>query len=463
MRPPAPELFELFRSVALVLVAATLVQVIVLLILGRVRRPAPSVAGTIDNLPVMVVIPCLNEGRVIAATVANLLDQGRSDLSVMVIDDGSDDDTAEQLMPFLGDTRFELFQRRLPQARQGKGHALNAAYQELRSRPWAGDELIVCVLDADGRLHPGAIDDALALFADPEVGAVQIAVRIRNAGTNLLARLQDVEFLVYTEVYQRGRNRLESVGLGGNGQFVRLRALEDLGDEPWSECLTEDLDLGVRLLLAGHRNRYCPSAVVDQQGLVSLRRFVRQRTRWFQGHLECWSLLGRVGRSSLPRRARADLSLQLTSTMQLLVASVVITATWGLGLVDAAVSVAHPAEILLGPTGMLTYLIAFSPSPFIAWIYWRHHPEIGFVRGLLLAHCFVLYTCLWFIAGWRAVVRALRRQRSWAKTARVIELPAVSVPLAVAVPVAVPVSGSASAPTTISVPRYAANSVPDER
>jgi 1,2-diacylglycerol 3-beta-glucosyltransferase len=403
-------------------------------VLGRVR-PARPVGPAGPRFRVMIVIPCLNEGRVIAATVASVLaHQCAHAVSVLVIDDGSDDDTSEQLAPYVADTRVSVLHRRLPTARQGKGKALNEAYRILRARRWNHDKVLVCILDADGRLQPGAIDRAVALFADPQVGAVQIGVRIRNAGTNLLARLQDVEFLVYTEVYQRGRNRLESVGLGGNGQFARLRALMDLGDEPWSECLTEDLDLGVRLMLAGHRNRYCPQAVVDQQGVTDVRRFVRQRTRWFQGHLQCWALLPRVLRSSLPRRARADLTLQLTSPFQLLAASIAITSSWALGLVEAVTHIEHPGQVLLGPAGMVTFLVAFVPSPLIAWIYWQRQPEIGYLRGLLIAHLFVLYTCLWFAAGWRAVGRTVRKQRSWAKTARVVE--AVSpAPLAIPVPV----------------------------
>lgn len=426
--PPPIALVELAslaaasRLAAMALVGFTLAQVVVLVVLGHwpSRRSAEPPAPVL----VVVVIPCLNEGRVIAATVESLLLQNRPDLQVLVIDDGSDDDTADQLLRFDSDPRVEVFRRTMPNARQGKGHALNAAYRDLRERDWGHSDVLVCILDADGRLQPGAIDAAIALFADPRVGAVQIGVRIRNAASNLLARLQDVEFLVYTEVYQRGRNRLESVGLGGNGQFARLHALQDLGDSPWSDCLTEDLDLGVRLLLAGHRNRYCPTAVVDQQGLVDVRRFVRQRTRWFQGHLQCWGLLPRVVRSSLPLRARLDLSFQLTATAQLLVASVAITAAWVIGVVEAVTQVRHPAEILLGEAGMQTYLVAFSPSPLIAWIYWRRHPEIGFLRGLLVSHLFMAYTCLWFVAGWRAVLRHARRQRGWAKTSRVIELPA---------------------------------------
>ena len=110
--------------------------------------------------------------------------------------------------------------------------------------------------------------------------------------------MQDMEFVIYTEVFQRGRRHLGSVGLGGNGQFVRLSALRSLGPAPWTRSLTEDLDLGVRLLAAGWRNEYCRTAAVHQQGVVEVKRLIRQRARWFQGNLQSWRLIPLVLRSS---------------------------------------------------------------------------------------------------------------------------------------------------------------------
>ena len=65
-------------------------------------------------------------------------------------------------------------------------------------------------------------------FRDPKTGAVQVGVQMRNAETNLLARLQDFEFVVFAEIFQRARERLGR-GARGNGQFVRRSALRSLG------------------------------------------------------------------------------------------------------------------------------------------------------------------------------------------------------------------------------------------
>jgi cellulose synthase/poly-beta-1,6-N-acetylglucosamine synthase-like glycosyltransferase len=67
-----------------------------------------------------------------------------------------------------------------------------------------------------------------------------------------------------------------------------------LGDSPWSACLVEDLELGLRMHLDGVGIRYTARAVVTQQAVVDIRRLTRQRTRWAQGNLQCARYLGRL-------------------------------------------------------------------------------------------------------------------------------------------------------------------------
>jgi hypothetical protein len=63
--------------------------------------------------------------------------------------------------------------------------------------------------NSDGRLDPQAVEHVRPYFADPSIGAVQIGVRINNREQSRLARMQDMEFVIYTEVFQRGRRHLE--------------------------------------------------------------------------------------------------------------------------------------------------------------------------------------------------------------------------------------------------------------
>ena len=74
---------------------------------------------------------------------------------------------------------------------------------------------------------PDALPFVAAHFIDPEVGGVQSLVRIYNRG-GFLTNMQDLEFAIYGSVYQAGKNREGTAGMGGNGQFNRLSALDSV-------------------------------------------------------------------------------------------------------------------------------------------------------------------------------------------------------------------------------------------
>jgi 1,2-diacylglycerol 3-beta-glucosyltransferase len=397
------------------------------------RRQRPDVLPAPADLMFAFVIPCLNEEAVIRATLDNLVPLLRRDDLVLVVDDGSDDRTAELVCEY-GSPRVHLMRRELPNARRGKGEALNAAVRHLHgSGLLAGrsaDEVAVAVFDADGRLAPEALVAVAGYFRDPRMGAVQIGVEMRNAESNLLARLQDMEFTVFTEIFQRARQLIGSVGLGGNGQFVRLAALDSLGESPWTACLTEDLDLGVRLLLGGWRNSYCPSVCVDQQAVTEVSRWVRQRARWFQGHLQCWRLIPAILRSQLRARPASDLVWYLTLPVAVLLIPIAVLP---LTIAFALEAIAQPGRTyaLLGADHglllVLAYVLCFGPAYPYAFVYWLRG-RMGLGRAILLAHVFELYSHLWLIAGWVAMVRVVRRRRGWEKTARVLEAPSQHIP-----------------------------------
>lgn len=419
---------DLVLILALVLVGVSVLYSLTMLVLSRTaprherrsRHTLRTVAPEQAVPDVVFVIPCLNEERVLRASLDRLVTLRHPRLHVLVVDDGSDDGTAEIAASY-PDARVHLLRRTAPEARQGKGEALNAAIRHLRAGAVAAGsvpgDVVVCVVDADGRLEPHVLDEVLPLFADPRLGAVQIGVRINNRDKNLLARMQDVEFVLYTEVFQRGRRHLGSVCLGGNGQFVRLSALYGLGPSPWSRSLSEDLDLGVRLLLDGWSTEFSHRTAVHQQGLVDVGRWIKQRARWFQGHLQSWTLVPWVLRDLTGTR-RVDLLYHLTSPFLLLVTSF-------LSLAFLFWAVAVGLSVVLGnavfsPWWLSAYLIAFGPALLFGVVYWRSEREHGqrLWHAVLLMHGYVGYALLWYAAGWRATVRSLTGRTSWAKTDR---------------------------------------------
>ncbi|OWY60924.1 hypothetical protein B7486_66560, partial [cyanobacterium TDX16] len=139
----------------------------------RFERPfeadpdAPPVA---NGYYVYFLIPCLNEAAVIGGTVAALNSRASR---IVVVDDASDDDTGAVALAAGGD-QVRVVRRELPEARQGKGAALNHGFLWALADTvrWGLDprQVIICVMDADGRLSDGCLHEIMPLFDDPDVG-----------------------------------------------------------------------------------------------------------------------------------------------------------------------------------------------------------------------------------------------------------------------------------------------------
>ncbi|MEU2516601.1 glycosyltransferase family 2 protein [Streptomyces syringium] len=387
--------------------------------------PAPPPRGW----TVFALVPCLNEERVISNTVRGLL-EGQPGVQVIVIDDGSDDATAG-LARAAGDGKITVVRRTLPRARQGKGPALNAGLAVVRRR--VEDEgldpgrVLVCVVDADGRMTPAAAARVAELFDDPAVGGVQLAVRIRDR-RHWSLRFQDIEFWTLSALTQFGRVATGSVSMGGNGQFTRLAALDAIGPCPWSDSLTEDLDLGISLAVHGWTLTSTPDAYVSQQGLTDPRSLLRQRTRWFQGHMSAITRLPELWTSPvIGNMARAEL------TMYLLI-PYLVTLPWsvaqqylllfvlpqqGMCLIGSATE-----PPMTGLIGFLTwYLASFGICLPWALLHWRRSDDLPLWKAVAYSHAQVLWSYVGFIACWRATWRIAARRRGWTKTERAEDVP----------------------------------------
>lgn len=385
------------------------------------RRRAPHRKGPRKERLYIFLLACLNEEQVLAESLARITQLPAGNFLALVIDDASDDRTSEIALA-AGD-RVLLHRRELPDARRGKGAALNDGVRHLTESGLLAEhdpaDVILCVVDADGRLDAHVVQAVDPFFDDPRTGATQICVRMYNRGKGLLARLQDMEFVVYGDVFQSARRFIGSVGMGGNGQFMRLSALNTLGPGgPWSDSLTEDLDLGVRLIAKGWKTQHCTTASVSQQAVLDVRRLVRQRSRWFQGHLQSAGLVPLILREVPTNRAALDLLYHLSSPVLILLTSLLplsfLVAVGGTALasVEAGRSLISPMW-LLGP-----YLLSFTAAYAYGLVYAKRERDLGLVRSVLVAHVFVLYGYIWFAAGWWGMWRMVTGKRTWLKTAR---------------------------------------------
>lgn len=423
----------------------------VTLILVPFLQRKPETPGDAAAFGWHLILPCLDEEVVIARTVARLrADHPQAHL--WCVDDDSADRTGAVLAALSAvDPMVHLVARRAPQARQGKGAALNAAWRELtvwleeNSPETDPDRVIVGVVDADGRLAADALDLIAGPggFAAPAVGAVQIQVRMLNRGLagpdgddpapssrlgRLLVTLQDLEFRTVIAAMQHLRHHLGSVGMGGNGQFSRLSALNAIAaenDTPWHGALLEDFELGLHVLLAGWENRYVNDTWVSQEGLPDVRSLVRQRARWAQGGMQCSRYFKRVLLSrNIKTPSAMEISYFLLIPWTQLIGTLVYAGSFGVLFYWAT---SAPDGVigwfLNGAWGLIPLVAVFGLGPLVVWgLVYRARCETAITRraaiGLGLAYW--AYTYLMLGSVWSGFYRVLRARNSWSKTSRVL-------------------------------------------
>ncbi|WP_338214223.1 glycosyltransferase family 2 protein [Companilactobacillus muriivasis] len=248
-----------------------------------------------DKFFYFILIPCLNEGKVIQNTLQNVL-KLPGQKHIFVIDDDSIDDTLIKVNSVNGP--ISTIRRKLPKARTGKGDSLNTAMPMIqiyiRRHHLDPSRCIVGVIDADGVLSNNSIEKLNKAFNNPQTAAAQLRVKMK-APKKILQIFQDIEFFTINHLTQMFRSYLGAVALCGNGQFFRYSTItKKLGTAPWGNALLEDYELTLRMELNGIKIRYIGSAYVDQEALLSVKKLIVQRARWAQGGFNCWKYFKKI-------------------------------------------------------------------------------------------------------------------------------------------------------------------------
>jgi cellulose synthase/poly-beta-1,6-N-acetylglucosamine synthase-like glycosyltransferase len=236
---------------------------------------------SIELPKISLMIPAHNESLVITQTLEALLrlDYPADHIEILVINDGSTDDTAGQVEAIAArDVRVRLFNVPPEFAARGKSAALNRGLPECRHD-------IIGIFDADNLPEKDSVLHlARQLIADPLLGAVIGKFRCINKKKNLLTRFINLESLAFQWIVQAGRwNMLRMSTLPGTNYLIRRKLLEQLGG--WDEqALTEDAEMSIRIYQAGYLIKFIPYAVTWEQEPETLRVWIKQRTRWARGN-----------------------------------------------------------------------------------------------------------------------------------------------------------------------------------
>lgn len=244
-------------------------------VLRRKLEPALAMPPSGQDWPaITVLVPAFDEERVLGGTVRSVLTSDYPALRLIVVDDGSSDDTAGVARRFVADDeRVELV--RLDHNR-GKAAALNAGLA------LAETELVVS-LDADTVLAPDALRWLVAAVLR---GADACSCNLRVGNRHgLLLHWQSVEYVVGLNLGRRAQAALGCITtIPGAAAAFRRQALVHVGG--WSgDTRTEDTDLSLSLLEAGYRVVYEPRAHAYTEAPARFGGLLRQRTRWMHGYL----------------------------------------------------------------------------------------------------------------------------------------------------------------------------------
>lgn len=225
---------------------------------------------------VSVVIAAYNEEKVICKTIDSILQSDYPDFEVIVVDDGSVDQTSAVIQKTFGqNSRIKL----ITKENGGKSSAVNRGFIE------ASGEIVVA-LDADTMIAPDAIALLTRHFADPNIAAVSGNVKVGNI-RNLLTTWQQVEYITGFNLERRAFDELNCIAVvpGAIGAW-RKEAVAEAGYLK-EDTLAEDTDITLTLLQKGYRIMYEEQAYAYTEAPEDVLSLLKQRYRWTYGTLQC--------------------------------------------------------------------------------------------------------------------------------------------------------------------------------
>lgn len=249
--------------------------------LFRERNPEPY------NPRVSVIVPAWNEEVGVVKTVKTILESTHRNLEIVVVNDGSTDNSDRLMNEFLQEYQEEVSRKGDAEGvvdiiykykkNGGKGRALNDGI--LLS---TGD--IIVSIDADCVLLPDTIANFVAHFEDPKVMAAVGNVKVGNQ-KSLLETLQYLEFL-FSFYFKKADSLFNTIYIiGGAAGAFRRSVFEKLG--PYShENITEDIELSVRIQKAGMKIVYAADAIVYTEAAATFKGLAAQRLRWKRGRFQ---------------------------------------------------------------------------------------------------------------------------------------------------------------------------------
>jgi cellulose synthase/poly-beta-1,6-N-acetylglucosamine synthase-like glycosyltransferase len=224
---------------------------------------------------VTVVVPCWNEEKTLYKTVQSLLalDYPKDKVSILLVDDGSTDNTWGVMQRFKKYNQIEI----LHKENGGKHSAMNLGIES------ATTEFIGC-LDADSFVHPQALKRIMTYFDNPEAMAVAPSIIVHEP-KNLIQRIQKIE-------YNWGVFIKKMLGLNnaihvtpGPFSFYRREIFAKIGGFRKAHN-TEDMEIAYRMHSHHMKIEHANDAFVYTVAPNTVKKLYKQRLRWIYGFIK---------------------------------------------------------------------------------------------------------------------------------------------------------------------------------
>lgn len=252
-------------------------------------RPVPLLGSDRDDAlpPLTVIIPAYNEGPMVEKSIRSVAvaDYPHDRLEIIVVDDGSRDDTYFHV---------ERLRREYPRVvrvirfagNRGKRAGLHAAFTAARGE-------YVLTLDSDSEIRRETLRAMVApLVADPRVGAVAGRVAVLNRHT-LIGRMLEVQYALAFDFGRAAQSAYRTVACcpGALSAFRKSVILPHL--DAWLNQTFlgrpvshgEDQALTNIVLKQGYDTVYQRNAVVHTLAPARFRQLWRMFTRWDRSYI----------------------------------------------------------------------------------------------------------------------------------------------------------------------------------
>jgi poly-beta-1,6-N-acetyl-D-glucosamine synthase len=232
----------------------------------------------LTKLPfVSIVIPAWNEGKSILSTLEYLdgMDYPKDKFEVIVVDDGSKDDTFEIAKKFSKGKDYLTVLKN--EKNSGKSFSVNRALELAKGEYFA-------VMDADTIADQDLLKKILSYFVKDDVAAVTTQMKVQYAD-NVWERMQRIEYIFASYV----RRMMALIGTlhytNGIMSVFRTKILRKVGGFS-PKVMTEDLEIAMRLKALGYDVRICEDGYGYTKVPKKLKALWRQRVRWFRGYIQ---------------------------------------------------------------------------------------------------------------------------------------------------------------------------------